>query len=90
MKAFIQKEGVNFSEVFSTMVRHTSIRILLVLVAIFYPKLEQMDVKTTFLHGKPEEEICMSWLERSIANGNKDLVCLLDKSLRFDEFIQGK
>ena len=41
------------------MVRHTSIRIVLGLVAHFDMQLEQMDVKTTFLHGDLEELVYM-------------------------------
>ena len=37
--------------------KHSSIRILLALVAQFNMELVQMDVKTTFLHGDLEDEI---------------------------------
>lgn len=39
------------------MVRHTSIRVLLSIVAQFDLELEQLDVKTTFLYGDLEEII---------------------------------
>ena len=41
---------------FSPVVKHTSICILLALVAEFELELTQLDVKTTFLHGDLEEE----------------------------------
>ena len=41
------------------MVRHTSIRTVLGLVAHFDMQLEQMDVKTAFLHGDLEELVYM-------------------------------
>ena len=56
-KAYAQKEGIDYNEVFSPVVKHSSIRILLALVARFNMELVQMDVKTTFLHGDLEEEI---------------------------------
>ena len=56
-KGYAQKEGIDYNEVFSPVVKHSSIRILLALVARFNMKLVQMDVKTTFLHGDLEEEI---------------------------------
>ncbi|KAH9680944.1 hypothetical protein KPL71_026750 [Citrus sinensis] len=59
-KGFTQKEGVDFTEVFSPMVRHASLRILLSLVAVQGMHLEQMDVKTAFLHGEIDEMIVMS------------------------------
>ena len=45
---------------FSLVVKHTSIRILLVLVAEYMLELAQLDIKTTFLHGDLEEEIYMT------------------------------
>ena len=47
-KGHTQKEGINYNEVFSPVMKHTSIRILLVLVAQMNMELVQLDVKTTF------------------------------------------
>nr|GEZ04133.1 retrovirus-related Pol polyprotein from transposon TNT 1-94 [Tanacetum cinerariifolium] len=58
-KGYAQKEGIDYNEVFSPVVKHASIRILLALVAQLDLELVQMDVKTTFLHGDLEEEIYM-------------------------------
>ena len=59
-RGFTQKEGIDFNEIFSLVVKHSSIRILLNMVALFDLELEQMDVKTVFLHGNLEEKILMS------------------------------
>ena len=59
VKGFQQKEGINYNEIFSLMVKLTTIRTVLALVARDDLYLEQMDVKTTFLHGDLEEEIYM-------------------------------
>ncbi|KAH9717295.1 hypothetical protein KPL71_021764 [Citrus sinensis] len=56
-KGFAQKEGIDYNEVFSPVVKHTSIRILFALIAEYELELTQLDVKTTFLHGDLEEEI---------------------------------
>ena len=40
-----------------------------------------MDVKTTFLNGDLEEEVCMKQLEEFITNGNDHIVCKLKKSI---------
>ena len=54
-KGYSQRKGVDYDDIFSPMVRHTSIRTMLGLVAHFDMQLEQMDVKTAFLHGDLEE-----------------------------------
>lgn len=58
-----------------------SIRLILSLVVNFDYELEQMDVKTAFLHGDLDEHILMEQLEGFIRKGDKDKVCLLKKSL---------
>ena len=60
MKGFSQKKGVDFDDIFSPMVKMTSIRVILGLVARLNLEVEQMDVKTNFLHGDLEEEIYIS------------------------------
>ena len=45
------------------MVKNTSIKAVLALVAHYDMTLEQMDVKTTFLHGDLEEQIYMEQSE---------------------------
>ena len=58
-KGYTQREGVDFNEVFSPVVKHSSIRVLLAMVAKFNLELEQLDVKTAFLHGELDEQIYM-------------------------------
>lgn len=57
---FTQEYGVDYNEVFSPVVRHSSICIILLsLVTQFNLELEQMDETTVFLHGELEENIYM-------------------------------
>jgi hypothetical protein len=52
-------EGIDFGEIFSSVVELTSIRFILSIVIAFDFEVEQMDVKRAFLHGDLEEEIYM-------------------------------
>lgn len=49
-KGFNQIPGVDFTYVFSQVVKHNSIQVLLGIMANHNLELEQLDVKTTFLH----------------------------------------
>ncbi|KAJ4720195.1 Retrovirus-related Pol polyprotein from transposon TNT 1-94 [Melia azedarach] len=80
-RGFTQREGVDYNEIFSPVVRHTSIRVLLAIVAHQDLELEQLDVKTTFLHGELEEEIYMTQPNGFQVPGKEDYVCKLKKSL---------
>ena len=80
-RGFTQKEGVDYNEIFSPVVRHTSIRVLLAIVAHYDLELEQLDVKTAFLHGLLEEDIYMTQPEGFVVPGKEDYVCKLKKSL---------
>jgi len=59
-KGYAQREGINYNEVFFPFVKHSSIRILLALVAQYELDLDQLDVKTTFLYSDLDEEIYMT------------------------------
>ena len=98
-KGFAQRKGKEYDKIFAPVVRHTSIRILLALVAIYDLELEQLDVKTAFLHGDLDEDIYMEQPEGFVVEGKSELVCKLKKSLyglkqsprqwykRFDHFM---
>ncbi|KAG8483031.1 hypothetical protein CXB51_021957 [Gossypium anomalum] len=57
VKGYNQVDGVDFHDVFSHVVKHTSIRALLALVALYNLELKKLDVKIAFLHGDLEEDI---------------------------------
>jgi len=98
-KGYSQIDGVDFNEVFSPVMKHTFIRVLLVMVAWFDLELKKLDVKITFLHGKLEEQIFLHQSEAFVIEGKEDHVCRLKKKslhglkqaprqwyLRFDTF----
>lgn len=75
-QGFTQREGIDYTEIFSPIVKHTSIRILLTIVACYNLELEQiMNVNTTFLHGNLEETIFMRQLEGYEVKQSSELVC---------------
>ncbi|CAL1403469.1 unnamed protein product [Linum trigynum] len=78
---FNQKKGDDFEEIFSPVVKMFSIRVVFGLAASLDLEVEQLDVKTPFLHGDLEEEIYMDQPEGFEVKGKEDLVCILRKSL---------
>ena len=80
-KGFTQIEGMDYDETFSLMVRFSSIRLILSLVAHMDLELFQMDVKTVFLNGDLDEEIYMHQFVDCITPGQENKVCKLRKSI---------
>jgi len=78
-KGFSQKEGIDFFNIYATVCRITTIRVLIVWAAIKKFIIHQMDVKTTFLNGDLTEKIYMKRSEGLDAPVNK--LCKLIKSL---------
>lgn len=78
---FTQKKRIDYDEVFAPVVKHISIRILMSVVAQNDLELEQMDVKTAFLHGELDQPLYMEQPEGYVMDESKDQVCLLKKSL---------
>ena len=80
-KGFKQKADLDFFDTFSPVTRIISIRLLIAIAAIFYLKINQMDVKTAFLNGDLEEEIYMDQPEGFVEPGKENKACRLTKSL---------
>lgn len=81
VKGFSQKKGVDFEEIFSPVVKMSSIRVVLAIAASMDLEIEQLDVKTAFLHGDLDKEIYMEQPEGFAVKGKENLVCRLKKSL---------
>jgi len=80
-KGYSQIPGIDYNYVFSLVVKHSSIRTFFSIVASDDLELEQLDVKTVFLHGELEEDIYMDQLEGFIVGGKEKFVCKLKRSL---------
>lgn len=78
-KGYSQKEGIDYEETFSPVVKFNSIRIIFAIAVNNNLVLHQMDVKTAFLNGNIEEDIYMKQPE-GYSTGS-DLVCKLQRSL---------
>ena len=75
------KKCVGFNEFFSLVVKMSSIRVVLGMATIMDLKVEQMNVKSTFLHSDLEEEIYMLQPEGFGVKGKENFVCKLKKTL---------
>ena len=81
VKGFSQKKDFDFEEIFSPVVKMSSIRVVLGLATSMNLEIEQLDVKIAFLYDGLEEEIYMEQLEGFTIKGNEHLMCRLKKSL---------
>ncbi|KAL4379562.1 hypothetical protein GQ457_02G035640 [Hibiscus cannabinus] len=66
VKGCNQKEGIDFEEIFSPVVKMSSIRVVLGLAATLDLEVEQLDVKTTFLPGHDKKKI--DALKKALSN----------------------
>ena len=80
-QGYSQTEGVDYNEVFSPVVRNTSIRSLLALANVHDWEVHQMDVKTAFLQGNLDDETYMKQPDGYVNEQYPNHVCKLKKSL---------
>ena len=80
VKGYSQRKGIDYAEIFYPVVKLTSIRILLSIVASENLHLEQMDAKTTFLHGDLDKEIYMQQSEGFVVRVKEHMLCKLTRS----------
>lgn len=80
-KCYTQKEGIYYNEIFSPIIKYTTIRTMLALVVHFNWELEQLDVITAFLHGELDEKIFMDQLKGFENKQKHDHVCFLKRSM---------
>ena len=69
-KGYAQEEGLDYGETFSPVARMEGVKNLLAYVSYKGFKFHQMDVKSTFLNGILEEEVCIEQPEKFIDDNN--------------------
>ncbi|CAJ2677657.1 unnamed protein product [Trifolium pratense] len=98
-KGFLQKQGIDFSEIFAPVARIETVRLVVAIANHFRWEFVQLDVKSAFLNGKLEEEVYVKQPQGFIVKGKEDHVLRLNKALyglrqaprawniRIDEFL---
>lgn len=80
-KGFAQKEGVDFNETLSPVVRHTTLRLLFALSVKLDMFIFHLDVTTAFLNGDLKENVSMTIPEGLELNDCKNKVLKLKKAI---------
>nr|GEY54351.1 zinc finger, CCHC-type [Tanacetum cinerariifolium] len=72
---FKQKSGIDYFNTYAPVACISTIRLLIAMTSIHNLIIHQIDVKTTFLNGKLEEEVYMNQLQGFIMPSNENKVC---------------
>ncbi|GAU36961.1 hypothetical protein TSUD_57390 [Trifolium subterraneum] len=80
-RGFLQKEGIDFDEVFAPVARIETISLVVGLANSNYRPMYQMDVKCAFLNGPLTEEVYVTQPVGFEVDGQKDKVYRLHKAL---------
>ena len=80
-KGYTQKYGIDYSEVFSPVARHDTIRMIISLAAMNEWIVFQLDVKSAFLHGELVEQVFVDQPPGYVKKGSKHMVYKLKRAL---------
>ncbi|KAK2454958.1 hypothetical protein QL285_002459 [Trifolium repens] len=80
-KGFLQKQGLDYDEVFSPVARHETIRLVIALACSRRWPLFHLDVKSAFLNGPLEEDVYVKQPPGFELKGKDDKVLKLHKAL---------
>ncbi|WJX32793.1 hypothetical protein P8452_21078 [Trifolium repens] len=80
-KGFLQKQGLDYDEVFSPVARHETIRLMIALACSRRWPLFHLDVKSAFLNGPLEEDVYVKQPPGFELKGKESKVLKLNKAL---------
>jgi hypothetical protein len=80
-KGYVQRQGVDFDEVFAPVARMEYVRVMIILAAHLNWSVHHMDVKSAFLNGDLGEEVYVSQPPGFIVKGQEQKVYKLHKAL---------
>ena len=80
-KGYVQRPGIDFTEVFAPVARLESVRVLLAVAAHEGWEVHHMDVKSTFLNGELQEEVYVAQPAGFVFEGAEHKVLKLKKAL---------
>ena len=78
---FDQRDGIDYSETFSPVVKPTNVRLVLAIAIHFDWPICQLDVSNAFLHGSLDEEVYMEQPQDFIDATYPTYVCHLHKAI---------
>ncbi|KAI3813170.1 hypothetical protein L1987_17887 [Smallanthus sonchifolius] len=80
-KGYVQRQGIDFEEVFAPVARIETVRLILAVAAYNEWEVHHLDVKSAFLHGDLMEEVYVSQPEGFVKTGSEGKVYKLSKAL---------
>jgi hypothetical protein len=80
-KGYVQRQGVDFDEVFAPVAWLDTVRAILAVAANRRWEVHHLDVKSAFLNGDLEEEVFVYQSEGFVKQGKEHLVYKLSKAL---------
>lgn len=81
VKGFHQRPGLNFQETFSTVIKSTTIFLILSLALSYWWRIRQLDVQNAFLYGTLGEEVFMQQPPGFINSTCQSHICRLQKAI---------
>lgn len=81
VKGYTQQQGFDFTEIFSPMVKPTTIRIVLIIALHNNRKIGQQDMNNAFLNGEIHEEVYMEQPCDFKQGNSREMACKLNKAI---------